>query len=234
MKIQIQAGMQFMKSANSFSAKDIVVKPISKTDADVICKKYHYSGKVVANSRLNLGCFLNNKCFGIMQFGCPIDIKKTVGLVRNTKWNDFLELNRMAFSEVLPRNSESRCISIAFRIIKKNYPNIKWVISYADACQCGDGSIYRASGFILTLIKENSGLWKMQDGTVMHSVSAYHKYHSSSALRKMGAKKLEGYQLRYVYFLDKNYRKFLTVPEIPFSKIKELKIGMYKGEKKTY
>lgn len=44
---------------------------------------------------------------------------------------------------------------------------------------------------------------------------------------------LKGYQLRYVYFIDKSARKRLTVPEIPFSKIDELGAGMYKGEKVT-
>lgn len=42
---------------------------------------------------------------------------------------------------------------------------------------------------------------------------------------------LEGFQLRYVYFLDKSYRKRLTVPELPFSAIDEAGAGMYKGEK---
>lgn len=30
---------------------------------------------------------------------------------------------------------------------------------------------------------------------------------------------LKGYQLRYIYFIDKRYREKLTVPEIPFSRI---------------
>ncbi|WP_439374802.1 hypothetical protein [Bradyrhizobium sp. DASA03120] len=41
------------------------------------------------------------------------------GLVRETAWNGFLELNRLAFSEALPRNSESRALSVAMRMIKK-------------------------------------------------------------------------------------------------------------------
>lgn len=49
--------------------------------------------------------------------------------------------------------------------------------------------------------------------------------------RKM--QKLEGYQLRYIYFIDKSYRKRLTVPEIPFTEIDKLGAGMYKGEKVT-
>lgn len=44
---------------------------------------------------------------------------------------------------------------------------------------------------------------------------------------------MDGYQLRYVYFIDPKYRKRLTVPEIPFSMIDEIGAGMYKGEKIT-
>jgi len=42
---------------------------------------------------------------------------------------------------------------------------------------------------------------------------------------------LKGYQLRYIYFIDKSCRAKLTVPEIPFSRIDEIGAGMYKGEK---
>ena len=50
---------------------------------------------------------------------------------------------------------------------------------------------------------------------------------------KLGAKYVEGFQLRYIYFIDKSYRKRLAVTEIPFFKIDELGAGMYKGEKVT-
>lgn len=48
---------------------------------------------------------------------------------------------------------------------------------------------------------------------------------------KLGTKIVEGYQLRYINILDKNYH--LAVPEIPFSKIDEIGAGMYKGERVT-
>ena len=60
-----------------------------------------------------------------------------------------------------------------------------------------------------------------------------HKYRTRSEWVKLGAKYVEGFQLRYIYFIDKSYRKRLTVSEIPFSKIDELGAGMYKGEKVT-
>jgi len=52
-------------------------------------------------------------------------------------------------------------------------------------------------------------------------------------LEASGGKLLQGYNLRYIYFIDKTCRSKLTVPEIPFSKIDEIGAGMYKGEKVT-
>jgi hypothetical protein len=153
------------------SAKDLIVKPISASDANRIVKSLHYSGKVVQNSQLHLGVFLNGRCGGAMQFGPSLDKRKIQPLVSGTLWNEFLELNRMAFADWLPRNSESRCIAYAMRWIRKTYPHIKWIVSFADGTQCGDGTIYRASGFVLTGIKENDQIWQAPSGEVFNDTS---------------------------------------------------------------
>lgn len=230
------------------SAKDIIVKVIPSKIANEFVKKHHYSGKVVSNSQLHFGCFLNGILHGVMSFGPSLDKSKVVGLVKNTKWNEFLELNRMAFDEVLPRNSESRCISIALKLIKKNAPHIKWVISFADGGQCGDGTIYRASGFYLTGLSKCS-IFSNKDGSIkiqQASISARGTKANKEALElqyKNGGglvenylkyynlERIEGYSLRYIYLIDENCE--LNVPIIPFSKIDELGAGMYKGEKIT-
>ena len=125
----------------SRSAKEIRVEPISGADARTFVKHWHYSGSVMQQSQLHFGAFLDGRLHGALQFGPCIDKRKIQPLVTGTGWNGFLELNRMAFDEILPKNSESRVIAICFRLIKKHYPHIKWVISFADACQCGDGQI---------------------------------------------------------------------------------------------
>ena len=48
-----------------------------------------------------------------------------------------------------------------------------------------------------------------------------------------GWEPIPGFQLRYIYFLNKEAKQRLTVPIIPFSKIDEMGAGMYKGEKIT-
>ena len=207
------------------SAKDIVIKPIKASAANELVKRVHYSGTHTQNSQLHFGAFYKGKLEGAMQFGPPIDRRKVLPLVADTEWNNMIELNRMEFSDVLPRNSESRAMAIAFRLIKKHYPHIEWVLSFSDGCQCGDGTIYRASGFVLTGIKKNSTIVRLADGTVTVS-------HGTSKHDFTGAERLQGFQLRYVYFLNPAARQRLTVPILPFSKIDEMGAGMYKGKPK--
>ena len=155
--------------------------------------------------------------------------KNAIKLVDGTAWNGMLELNRMAFSDVLPRNSESRALSIAFRLIKKHYPHIEWILSFSDGTQCGDGTIYRASGFVLTQIKANNQLRiNPETGEVMQSMAAFHQCLTKD-FKNWG--QLSGYQLRYIYFLNPQAKERLTCPIIPFGKIDEIGAGMYKGVK---
>jgi len=223
-------------------AKEIIVKVIPSNIAIPFVKANHYSGKVKQNSSLHFGCFLDNKLHGVMSYGTSNDKSKMLGLVEGTKWNDYLELNRMVFDEYLPKYSESRCIAISIKLIKKNAPHIKWILSFSDGTQCGDGTIYRASGFVLTQINKSFNLAKKPNGEVDHKI----KYESNPIstgyfkttggknnwklyCEKMGWEILEGNLLRYIYLIDKTCK--ITAPIIPFSKIDEMGAGMYKGEK---
>lgn len=212
------------------TAKDVVVKVIPSKIANDFVKKHHYSGKVVANSQLHFGCFLENRLHGVMSFGCSLDKRKV--------------------------HSESRCISIAFKLIKKNAPHIRWIISFADGAHCGDGTIYRASGFKLTNLSTASMIelpekyWKYNGGgKYAHRMSLQAKSSMMYKImqkdlglngeyktmewyaEKLNTKVVEGFQLRYIYVLDKDFE--ISCPIIPFEKIDEMNAGMYKGEKVT-
>ena len=216
-------------------AKEIIVKVIPAKIANEFVKQNHYSGKIVPNSTLHFGCFLDGKLHGVLSYGTSMDKRKVLPLVENTLWNEMLELNRMAFDEYLPKYSESRCIAITIKLLKKNAPHIKWILSYSDATQCGDGTIYRASGFYLTGIKENKTILEWNGKIIADKTlnnSNYKKLGMSAGkAKKDGAKALDGNQLRYIYLIDKTCK--ITTPILPFSKIDELGAGMYKGKKVT-
>jgi hypothetical protein len=237
-------------------AKEIVLKPIPADEANELVKRVHYSGKVVQNSQIHIGVYYHGKLEGAMQFGPSLDKRKIQGLVSGTGWHEFIELNRMAFSDALPRNSESRALGIAMKLLRKHAPQLKWVVTFADGAQCGDGTIYRAAGFVLTSIKENNQIWQMPDGEIttrmvatdtrrperkrlLTRVTVSKGKHiletGASSMQPFidaGAKPIPGYQLRYIYFLDPSYRVRLTVPELPYSEIERRGAGMYKGHKR--
>lgn len=236
-------------------AKEIIVKVIPPKLANEFVKQHHYSGKVVNNSSLHFGCFLDEKLHGVLSYGSPLDKRKVLPLVQPSLWNEMLELNRITFDEYLPKYSESRCIGISIRLIKKNAPHIKWILSFSDGTQCGDGTIYRASGFYLTGIRESKNdLWQLPDklkflssGDVIHRMTiqtdgaiinkwALNEYKGSvpslnKIQEKHGGRLLSGFQLRYIYLIDKSCK--ITVPILPFSMIDKMGAGMYKGEKIT-
>jgi len=226
-----------------FTAKDIEIRVIDSKSSRMVVERFHYSHKCTQNSQLHFGVFLNNRLEGALQFGPSID-KRRMAQNLNIGFNEFLELNRMALSDRCPKNSESRALGICLRIIKKQYPHLKLIVSFADACQCGDGTIYRASGFILTAINKNTTMYKLPNGKIFADIGLRASSNNlkkevgyitgekfSTFLKRSKAEKLKGNQLRYIYLIDKTCK--ITVPILPFSKIDEMGAGMYKGEKIT-
>lgn len=233
-------------------AKDIIVKVIPSKIANEFVKKHHYSGTVDPRCYVHFGCFLDNKLHGVMQLGPSINKKGSVNLVKDTHWNGYCELARVAFDDYLPRNSESRCLSIMFKLVAIKAPHIEWIVSYADGTQCGDGSIYRASGFHLVSIKKNTTMWKMPNGDVVPNlvfspsfssdgegqkakkygkIGEYKSWSPTKFLTHIGAAPLVGFQLKYIYFINKAAKKRLTLPILDYKKIDEMGAGMYKGNK---
>ena len=88
-------------------AKDIIVKVIPSQIGNEFIKKHHYSGKIVNNSQLHFGCFLDGVLHGVMSLGPSLDKKKIQGLVSGTGWSEFIELNRMALDRKSTRLNSS-------------------------------------------------------------------------------------------------------------------------------
>ena len=234
------------------SAKDLVLRPIGSDAACQFIRAHHYSRKVAPNSQLHIGAFLAGKLEGVMQYGPSLTRRKMIALVEGTQLRQCLELNRMAFSEALPRNSESRAIAVSMKVLRKVVPHVKWVVSFADATQCGDGTIYRAAGFLLTGITENGSTIKLPSGEVIHQMTLRtspnaprHELGGRSFLEVCGGKPnplaiymqetggeiLSGYQLRYIKVLDPSWRERLTVEPLPYSAINEAGARMYRGQR---
>jgi len=229
------------------SAKQIFIKLIPSKPGRAFIQKNHYSGKAVNNSSIHFGVFLHGTMEGVLAFGPPLDKRKLLNVVHEATWSSIIELNRMAFTERLPRNSESRAIAFCIRSLARQYPKLKAVISFADGCQCGDGTIYRASGFLLTAIKKNKNLCRLPTGEVVHKMTlessisqprpelggrSYFdvtggKYDFKKYVKEVGGEVLIGHQLRYVKPVN---GARLACEVLPFSEIDRQQARMYKGD----
>jgi hypothetical protein len=220
-------------------AKTIILRPIDAAEANATIRRLHYSGKVVRNSQLHIGVFYQGALEGALQFGPSMDKRRLIGLVRGTAWHQFVELNRLAFSERLPRNSESRALAIACRLLQRHAPQVKWIVTFADATQCGDGTIYRAAGFLLTGLRKNNQIWAWPDGTRLptrHTLTTSHAMKavtggaaSMKPFAAQGARPVPGFQIRYIRFLDATWLERLTVPVLPYTDIQRVGASMYRG-----
>jgi hypothetical protein len=224
------------------SAKEIILKPIDSKTANAFVKKNHYSWKVVNNSQLHFWVFYKNILWWVMSYWPSTDKSKLIQLVEWTWWNEFIELNRMAFSDLLPKNSESRAIAISIKLLKQKAPHLKWIISFADGCQCWDWTIYRASWFELTNLKENDRLIRFNDWYITHALNLCHrgspiisvKYNPENLTENQLYKRwdfvyINWFMLRYIKHLKPNLTRNYEI--LPYSKIEEMWAKMYKWQK---
>ena len=143
------------------------IKEIPARDARELVKKYHYSGKVVANSKIHLGVFKGGELVGCLQFGYPTNGVKTLSKLSDNV--NAMELNRMVMIDSEPKNSESMAISKCLKWIKKN-TDIEWILSFSDGKQGNVGYIYQASNWrYLGYLLSNS--FYQLDNTIMQNVS---------------------------------------------------------------
>lgn len=207
-------------------ARDIEMRLVERHEADECVRRWHYSGRTYVKSTLHVGVLYGGRLLGAIQCGEGVCTPCMAYVVEGTTAETYIEINRMAMSDALPRNSESRALSVLWRIIARERPLVEWVVSYSDATQCGDGAIYRAAGMLLTQCRRNTTLWSTPDGRVVSDVGI----RTSTTMQAVygermreweanGLAPLRGYQLRYMRFLSPEARARMLVPVLPYDSI---------------
>lgn len=206
----------------------IEVSPIPRLDANKIIRNNHYSGTVCYGTSINLGVYYNKILVGAAQFGSGVAPVASCKWVEGSTTKDYLEFNRFWISDMAPKNSESRAIGLIFKWFRKNRPDIKWLMSFADGASLKAGTIYQATNWIYTGYNKVGGLWVTKEGKRIHSTSLIGKLKDTKrdTLEAHFGKplyRIVGGQYRYIYFLDKKWKKRLTVDPLPYPKADNIK-----------
>jgi hypothetical protein len=207
-----------------FGNNEFYIKEIPKKISNDIIIKNHYSKKVAgfATTYIYLGVFENNKLLGSLQFGFMMNPAAAPNLVTDTGIYEHLELNRMWLSdEIEGKYPESRAISFSIKYIKRKFPKIKWIQSFADERCGGFGIVYQACSF--SYYGEHQSEFYELDGMTFHKIALTNlndNRQSYKFIRENShrAKKVSLRQFRYIKFLNQKWKKKCLLKEMPYPK----------------
>ena len=121
------------------------VEVINKEMAHNIFRRWHYLGETDFISTIDFGASFDNRCVGALSFGSPNAKELYPYFDRHTQ-EGWYEIKRLAMEDECPKNSESRFIGIAIKLLRKAV-KVRGIITYADSGVGHEGIIYRATGF---------------------------------------------------------------------------------------
>lgn len=202
-----------------YGCKELYVATIPSWLARTIIAARHYSKRFVNNSYLNLGVFAGRELVGVLQFGYALNPASGAQVVHGTGNREYMELNRMWVHDSQPRNTESRVISYALRLIKRIYPTVRWVQSFADE-RCGRaGVVYQAANF--EYIGSHTTEFYELDGEFYHRIAmtAGHRGGNRGEHLRMNKDRVKRHlirQYRYIYFVDARARQSLNLKRFHF------------------
>ncbi len=167
-----------MTGVQEVSNKNYIVRSINAKEGNALIKEYHYSGKIVNNTKLHLGVFYKetDTLAGVLSFGYPINLLKTPGnLVEGATFKDMYELNRMAMTDEAPKFSESQAIGLSIKWLKRYKKGIKWLLSFSDGKEGNVGTIYQATNWDYYGYNVSNSFFDL-DGDIVHRITSWHRH----------------------------------------------------------
>lgn len=131
------------------SKTELKVDWASHKAASFACRNWHYSKSIPAGKLVKVGAWENGKFIGVVIFsrGATVNIGKPYKMDQT----EICELTRVALTNhVTP---VTRIVAIAIRMLRKQSPGMKLIISYADVDQGHEGKIYQAGNWIYEGLK---------------------------------------------------------------------------------
>jgi len=135
----------------------VVILPTTKEVVYKMITKKHYAKKWTASTNI-YGVYWDEgdspffddrklKLIGAVLYGHPSGFRVVKSVSEDLEIGEVLELKRLWIEDGYGNNIESYCIAQTLKMLKKDSPQTKVVISYADPTEKHKGIIYRASNW---------------------------------------------------------------------------------------
>jgi hypothetical protein len=167
----------------------------SKKAIDYALMNFHYAKKIAPRASDNAYSVFNekNEWCGVICYG--MGANHSIGKPYNLNQGQCVELIRIALNG--KQESTTKVIGISLKLLKKNNPLIKLVVSYADKGQNHNGIVYQASNWFYVGSSESSGTEYFINNEWRHAKAI------KSNQKKIAKKRKSSGKHKYIYPLDK-------------------------------
>ena len=220
---------------SNYDLKLLKMKVINEFTALEYIRDYHYSGNT-SSPTLAFGHYYKDYLVNVILYKAPTGRLMAQQVMVGGSSENTWELIRMVSYEPKPKNLESYCIGNTLRYIKKTYPNIKIIISYADNNMGHHGYVYQASNFHYYGQSRPDKEWYI-DGKRIHTRTVVNQYGTMSIDElkpllkdRLVIKEQTKTKSRYFYILAQNKKDRRCIQK----KIKVEVLPYPKGDNKNY
>jgi len=168
----------------------------------------HYTGTCLWRP-MCWGLYLGAELVGVVAFGSPTseDVRRSV--FGPDHKDTVRELHRMHLKDPHPRNLTTWFLARALRALLAYRPNLRGIISFADAAEGHDGTVYRAANFLYCGMTGKDWAFRDPEGRLKH-----YKYggvrrtkDDPEALEKGWTVEERGAKHRYILVIGPNKRE---------------------------
>ena len=142
-----QMSMFGRRAVVGYVGKMCAVRVVGRDVANRVIIDNHYSGRIYTGSILHLGVYVGGRFVGVLQWGRAMNPASGASIVEGATIDQWLELNRMWIDDSAPRNTESSAIAASVKLIRRLYPQVAFLQSFADERCGGLGVVYQAASF---------------------------------------------------------------------------------------
>ena len=128
------------------------------------CEHWHYSRCIPKSKLVKIGAWESGKFIGVVIFG--YGATSALGKPYGLSMKHCCELVRIALTT--HTTPVSKIISVALRFLKKQCPNLRLVVSFADANQGHHGGIYQATNWIYAGKTSSAVFYRDPSGRLWH------------------------------------------------------------------
>ena len=201
----------------------LLIAPCSYKAAKYAVMNWHYSRCMNCGKSQYYGAWENEKFIGSIIFGIGagnVTLGKQYGLEKMM----MAELVRVALGK--HKNPVSKIISICINIVKKNNPNLRLLVSFADPTQKHLGTIYQALNWIYVGQTSKSKTYIGYDGKQYHErvisksriKKHYGKYTPCLSPDDCKTIRINEGKYKYLFPLDRTMRKKIEPLAKPYPK----------------